>query len=93
MRIFPLISDDPPYSIPWEMIEPHRMQAAKNHSQSIETLAKRGGLSFCELLATIEGRDLIPWITMTEEESRLRVIEKIEQFEKSKKMFDTSRTL
>lgn len=34
--------------IPWEAIQPHEEQAMKNHGQSLERLAERGGLSFYE---------------------------------------------
>lgn len=30
--------------IPWEVIAPHEAQAHKNHSQSLERLAARGGI-------------------------------------------------
>jgi len=43
-------------SIPWGMIEPHHAQAAKNHDQTLERLAHRGGLSLCEALAVLEDR-------------------------------------
>jgi len=47
------------YSITWAMIEPHEKQAQLNHcGQSLEKLAKRGGLSACEAIAILEDR---PW--------------------------------
>lgn len=49
-------------SIPWAVIEPHRRQAMSNHSQSLETLASRGGLDLTELAAVLEDR---PWRRMT----------------------------
>lgn len=45
-------------SIPWGLIAPHENQALKNHGQTLERLAQRHGLSFCEALAIIEDR---PW--------------------------------
>jgi hypothetical protein len=42
-----------PDSIPWEAIAPHERQASANHGQSLETLARRGGLSPYELLAVL----------------------------------------
>lgn len=47
-----------PRSVPWSLVEPDRRQAKRNHSQTLERLAQRGGLSPHELLATLEGRDL-----------------------------------
>ena len=42
---------DYPKSVPWEMVEAHRKQIESNHSQSLEQLAERGGLSPGEMLA------------------------------------------
>lgn len=43
-------------SIPWALIEPHEAQALKNHcDQSLEHLAKRGGLGYHEAIAVIAG--------------------------------------
>jgi len=47
--------------IPWAMLEPHEDQAIKNHSQSLNRLAERGGLSTHEALAVLEDR---PWRNM-----------------------------
>jgi hypothetical protein len=37
------------------LLAPHEKQAKKNHDQTLERLAQRGGLSFCEMVAIIEG--------------------------------------
>lgn len=42
--------------IPFAMIAPHEAQAQRNHGQSLERLAQRGGLAACEALDIIEGR-------------------------------------
>lgn len=58
-RRFPIHSQDRrliegcPKSIPWSAIEPHREQAMKNHSQTLERLAERGGLGLDELYAVM----------------------------------------
>lgn len=44
--------------IPFEFIAPHETQAQRNHGQSLERLAQRGGLAVPEALDIIEGR---PW--------------------------------
>jgi hypothetical protein len=44
-RMFPIM-DGP--SIPWWLIAPHEAQAKKNHDQTLERLAQRGGLSCYE---------------------------------------------
>ena len=43
-----------PEWIPWELLEPHEEQAIKNHDQTLEQLAARGGLDPCEAVAIIE---------------------------------------
>lgn len=52
-RRFPIQSGP---SIPWAAIEPHEDQARRNHGQSLEHLAERGGLSPCEAVAVMESR-------------------------------------
>jgi len=44
--------------IPFAMLVPHEAQAKRNHYQSLDRLAQRGGLSACEALAILEDR---PW--------------------------------
>ncbi len=62
---FPILQspDRLPQSVPWSIVEPHRRQAERNHSQTLERLAERGGLSWAELIAVItdnEYRHLFP---------------------------------
>lgn len=58
-RIF-LVGDSPSYKgasgIPWAMLEHHERQAVRNHSQTLQRLHDRGGLSWCEALAVLEDR-------------------------------------
>lgn len=44
-------------SIPWELIAPHEAQAQRNHCQTLQRLAERGGLAPCEAVAVIEDAD------------------------------------
>lgn len=39
--------------VPWDLIASHRAQCLRNHAQSPETLARRGGLDPTEMLAVI----------------------------------------
>ena len=48
-RRFPVLNPGESASIPWEAIEPLRALALRAHEQSVETLARRGGLSWGEL--------------------------------------------
>jgi len=45
-------------SIPWEAAEKLRKTAERNHSQSLETLAARGGLSWEEMARAALGLHL-----------------------------------
>jgi hypothetical protein len=45
-------------SVPWSLVEPHRAQALRNHSQSLETLASRGGLGLAELYYVLRDSEI-----------------------------------
>ena len=47
--------------IDWQLVIDHGGQAKKNHYQSVERLAERGGLSWCELYAVLHDK---PWQKM-----------------------------
>ena len=44
-----------PGQIPWKLILRHEPQALRNHSQTIERLAERGGLGWGEAHAVLKG--------------------------------------
>ena len=58
-------------TIPWKSIAPHEKQALINHGQSLEKLASRGGLSWCEALAVLQDSK---FIAMPEEEAKEKVL-------------------
>lgn len=68
-----------PKSVPWEILAPHEDQAVDNHDQSLSVLARRGGLSPCEMMAVLEDRR---WRLMPDEEAVDRLIAAVEQFRK-----------
>ena len=43
-------------TVPWTLLAPHEEWAWRNHDQSLERLAERGGLGVCEMLSVIEHR-------------------------------------
>lgn len=59
-KLFPVLVSGPPDRnktyVPWSLLEPHRAQALKNHGQTLERLAERGGLSVCEIAAVVQDR-------------------------------------
>lgn len=63
---FPIL--DAGFSVPWELVEPFDEQAKKNHDQSLEILARRGGLSPKELYCVMHGlRYPLGWATAPSE--------------------------
>lgn len=60
----------PPRGLPWPIVAPHAAQALRNHGQSLEELAARGGLDPAELVAVLEDR---PWALMPTEAAIERV--------------------
>lgn len=55
-RLFPILNDPMITHIPWAVIAPHEKQAQTNHSQSLEGLARRGGLDVVEAVLIIRGQ-------------------------------------
>lgn len=49
---------DCPRSVPWEKIAPYEKQACGNHSQTLQRLAERGGLSPGEIRCAVEEKGL-----------------------------------
>lgn len=45
-----------PSSVPWRLLAPHEAQALRNHEQTLERLAARGGLAPYEMRLIVEGR-------------------------------------
>jgi hypothetical protein len=60
-RVFHREYPDCPASVPWDLVAPHAAQAQRNHGQSLETLARRGGLAPDELFAVMHDQ---PWQRM-----------------------------
>ena len=53
---YPILGSRPQQYIPCGLLMIHEGQACENHMQSLNQLAKRGGLSWAEALAIIEGK-------------------------------------
>lgn len=61
-----------PREVPWSLVEPHEAQVIRNHQQTLERLAQRGGLGPDELVAVLEDRR---WRDMPEREAVDRLVE------------------
>jgi len=57
-----------PRWLPWELVEPARQRAQDNHDQSLETLARRGGLDPVEMVCALRGIPLRRWRELDETE-------------------------
>ena len=73
-RRFPIIGGP---SILWTVLAPHEQQAEKNHGQSLERLAERGGLSPAEAVAVLEDRDWMHRVVLSPEATLARLQELI----------------
>lgn len=51
---YPVIGTKPQEYIPREVLIPHEKQVIYNHSQTLERLAERGGLSWYEILCILQ---------------------------------------
>ena len=75
---FPILGTAGAVTIPWSVVEPHAAQAMRNHGQTLERLAERGGLSYTELISVLEDR---PWFRGERADiinDRKRVLELVE---------------
>jgi hypothetical protein len=53
--VMPIMGSTLLSEIPFAMLVPHEAQALKNHSQTLERLAQRGGLAHSEAIDILEG--------------------------------------
>jgi hypothetical protein len=59
-------------NIPWSLIASHEHQAMRNHGQSLEVIARRGGLIADEACAVLEDR---PWRRMPRADANGRLLQ------------------
>lgn len=76
MKRFIVLGTNEKCSIPWMVIAPHEGQAICNHGQDLETLNRRGGLCWSEMIAVLEDRR---YIKMDESIARKKVEEIIKK--------------
>lgn len=70
---YPILGTKPQQYIPLGLLLIHEGQAWKNHGQSLNQLASRGGLSWAEALAIIEGKG---WRDAEHDENAAEIIVK-----------------
>lgn len=64
-----------PRSVPWEFVAPHERQALRNHEQTLDRLAERGGLSPGELVAVVRGEGLSSVLARRERDAVALLVE------------------
>lgn len=68
LKDFPILNSKiEPKTIPAMHVYLHADQCERNHRQSVNRLAERSGLSWCELFAVLHN---MPWRSMNEQEAR-----------------------
>lgn len=68
-KLFPVLGSHGA-KVDWQFVADHGKQAHANHYQTVEHLAKRGGLSWSELAAVVGNRK---WSAMQENDAMLSV--------------------
>lgn len=66
--------------VPWEILEPHEAQVRANHMQSLEKLARRGGLSWREIYAVINDKEFDYGSNRTSNYYKRAVLDAVEKY-------------
>ena len=69
-----------PRSVPWAMMEAVESNCKRNHSQSVDRLARRGGLSYKEILWAVMGCNWSEVSCMTTEEAAKTVMQLVARY-------------
>jgi len=70
--------------VPWDFVAPHEAQAKRNHDQSLERLAERGGLSWLELYAVLTGRRFWDIRSLSAEQAKIAVYALLMRYKQQK---------
>lgn len=83
MRAFPIMLNDfkGKEYIPFEVIEPHESQALKNHGQTLERLAERGGLSYDEALLVLTDKQISSPV-VEQDTAKAKVLQIVEDYKR-----------
>ena len=69
-----------PRSVPWAMMEAVESNCKRNHSQSVDLLARRGGMSYKEILWAVMGCKWSEVRGMTTEEAAKAVMQLVARY-------------
>ena len=73
--MFPILGSKPKEYIPLEVVKPHEKQALRNHSQTLERLAMRGGLCWLEMLFVLKDERYDYKVKLSEMEAKAIVLQ------------------
>lgn len=93
--MFPILGDPCVKAVPLAFMAPHEAQAQRNHGQSLNTLARRGGLDCGEAEAAVLGRRLSFGSAIPESEharARANLMKLVWLFERERENANASRT-
>lgn len=82
MKLFPIMESRIFRAIPWEMFDGLDEWAQRNHNQSLEHLAGRGGLDPAEAVAVLDSKPYLerwpgPISTAVQDEAEASLLEKV----------------
>ncbi len=80
-RQYPIIGTKPQEYIPWGVLAPHEKQVLRNHGQTLELLAKRGGLDWLEVVSILEDKTWRETPKMPPDEAKKIVLEHVAAWE------------
>lgn len=77
-RTFPVLGAAT--GIPWGLVEAHAAQVQRNHGQTLDALARRGGLDWVELWYALNDQPWRPRVTQTVAGAREAVMDKVREY-------------
>ena len=80
-RQYPIIGTNPQEYIPWDMLASHEAQALRNHCQTLERLAERGGLAWIEVISILEDNTWCETPMLPPDEAKKIVLEYVAAWE------------
>ncbi len=71
-------------AVPWAFLAPHENQARRNHGQTLEQLADRGGLSAKEMLAVVTGRHWLQMYAIDSPQANRQLLQHLEAWKEKR---------
>jgi hypothetical protein len=95
-RTFPVLNhradNFPLSSVPWGFVAPHEAQARRNHDQTLQRLAERGGLSAKEMLAVVSGKHWYGVLEMDRKQANDELLQLLDDWKRAQAQSSTGGT-